>query len=113
MEKCLDLALRTEGAAGSVAPTQTPSGGFLFPLCGMLSREFRSLIPDFIRLSSSIFPALDAGSIKLPSVFHLKSLRVEFAINPVMFAVLGNKQLRVVRQTHVRPVVVERSRIAV
>ena len=25
MEKCLDLALRTEGAAGSVAPTQTPS----------------------------------------------------------------------------------------
>ena len=26
MEKCLDLALRTEGAAGSVAPTQTPSG---------------------------------------------------------------------------------------
>ena len=26
MEKCLDLALRTGGAAGSVAPTQTPSG---------------------------------------------------------------------------------------
>ena len=26
MENCLDLALRTEGAAGSVAPTQTPSG---------------------------------------------------------------------------------------
>ena len=25
MEKCLDLALRTEGTAGSVAPTQTPS----------------------------------------------------------------------------------------
>ena len=29
MEKCLDLALRTEGAAGSVAPTQTPFGAFL------------------------------------------------------------------------------------
>jgi hypothetical protein len=30
MEKCLDLALRTEGAAGSVAPTQTPSGALKF-----------------------------------------------------------------------------------
>jgi hypothetical protein len=78
----------------------------------MLSREFRSLIPDFIRLSSSIFPALDAGSVKRFAVFHLKSFRIEFAINPVMFAVLGDKQLRVARQTHVRAVVVERSRIA-
>ena len=30
-----------------------------------------------------------------------------------MFAVLGYKQLRIVRQTHIRPVVVERPRIAV
>ena len=74
MEKCLDLALRTEGAAGSVAPTQTPSGAFIcisvmFCVC-LLTRgvgclppltfllavyvEFRLLMRDYIPRSMSI-----------------------------------------------------------
>ena len=75
---------------------------------------------NHLRKVSVLTPAAFANSdlvialilIKSFSVLHLERFRIEFAINPVMFAVLGYKQLRIVRQTHIRPVIVERSRIA-
>ncbi len=51
--------------------------------------------------------------IKGFAVGHAEGFCVEFAINSVMFAVLGYKQLRVIRQRGVQAVVVERSRGAV
>ena len=36
--------------------------------------------------------------VKFPSVLHLERFRIQLAVHPIVLAVLGNIQLRVIRQ---------------
>jgi len=83
MEKCLDLALRTEGAAWSVAPTQTPSGAlkiFIIMKTENLTL-LRSLRTQEKALKARIESVSDAATTEAVAILAAKGLeKGEFTI---------------------------------
>ena len=85
MEKCLDLALRTEGAAGSVAPTQTPSDTKNFIIMQTQNlKELRELRTQEKAIKAQIDSISDAATNEAVAILAAKGLeKGEFEVEGI------------------------------